>query len=87
MFFTAVCVLLIFTFLSAIFFRPFRLSLVPTICPLVSEDASYHVKHYLRHVSERLDENKIKFFYLYLKFYCLVAVLKGVLFRKPFACA
>ena len=23
---------------------------------------SYHVKHYLRHVSERLDENKIKFF-------------------------
>ena len=27
-----------FTFLCAIFFRPFRLSLVPTICPWVSED-------------------------------------------------
>ena len=27
-----------FTFLRAIFFRPFRLSLVPTICPWVSED-------------------------------------------------
>ena len=29
-----------FTFLRAIFFRPFRLSLVPTICPWVSEDDS-----------------------------------------------
>ena len=28
-----------FTFLRVIFFRPFRLSLVPTICPWVSEDA------------------------------------------------
>ena len=28
-----------FTFLRAIFSRPFRLSLVPTICPWVSEDA------------------------------------------------
>ena len=28
-----------FTFLRAIFFRPFRLSLVPFICPWVSEDA------------------------------------------------
>ena len=28
-----------FTFLRAIFFRPFRLSLVPTISPRVSEDA------------------------------------------------
>ena len=27
-----------FTFLRVIFFRPFRLSLVPTICPWVSED-------------------------------------------------
>ena len=27
-----------FTFLSALFFRPFRLSLAPTICPWVSED-------------------------------------------------
>ena len=27
-----------FTFLCAIFFRPFRLSLVPTICPWISED-------------------------------------------------
>ena len=27
-----------FTFLCAIFFRPYRLSLVPTICPWVSED-------------------------------------------------
>ena len=27
-----------FTFLRALFFRPFRLSLVPTICPWVSED-------------------------------------------------
>ena len=27
-----------FTFLRAIFFRPFRLSLAPTICPWVSED-------------------------------------------------
>ena len=29
-----------FTFLHAIFFRPFRLSLAPTICPWVSEDDS-----------------------------------------------
>ena len=28
-----------FTFLRAIFFRPFSLSLAPTICPWVSEDA------------------------------------------------
>ena len=28
-----------FTFLRATFFRPFRLSLAPTICPWVSEDA------------------------------------------------
>ena len=30
-----------FTFLRAIFFRPFRLSLAPTICPWVSKDGSY----------------------------------------------
>ena len=30
-----------FTFLRAIFFRSFRLSLAPTICPWVSEDALY----------------------------------------------
>ena len=30
-----------FTFLRAIFFRPFRLSLAPTICPWVSEDGVY----------------------------------------------
>ena len=30
-----------FTFLRAIFFRPFRLFVVPTICPWVSEDALY----------------------------------------------
>ena len=30
---------LFFTFLRAIFFRLFRLSLTPTICPWVSEDA------------------------------------------------
>ena len=29
-----------FTFLRAIFSRPFRLSLAPTICPWVSEDAT-----------------------------------------------
>ena len=29
---------LFFTFLRALFFRPFRLSLAPTICPWVSED-------------------------------------------------
>ena len=29
-----------FTFLRALFFRPFRLSLAPTICPWVSEDAN-----------------------------------------------
>ena len=29
-----------FTFLRVIFFRPFRLSLVPTICPWVSEDVA-----------------------------------------------
>ena len=29
-----------FTFLRAIFFRPFRLSRVPTICPWVSEDVA-----------------------------------------------
>ena len=32
---------LFFTFLCAIFFRPFRLSLAPTICPWVSEDESH----------------------------------------------
>ena len=31
---------LFFTFLRAIFFRPFRLSFAPTICPWVSEDGS-----------------------------------------------
>ena len=31
-----------FSFLRAIFFRPFRLSLARTICPWVSEDAGYH---------------------------------------------
>ena len=31
---------LFFTFLCAIFFRPFRLSFAPTICPWVSEDGS-----------------------------------------------
>ena len=34
-----------FTFLCATFFRPFRLSLVPTICPWVSEDGWYHLYH------------------------------------------
>ena len=29
-----------FTFLRALFFRPFRLSLAPTICPWVSEDGN-----------------------------------------------
>ena len=43
---------------------------------------SYHVKHYLCLVSEGMDENKILFFF----FFFLEAVLKGVLFRKPFAC-
>ena len=33
-----------FAFLCAIFSRPFRLSLAPTICPWVSEDASRHAK-------------------------------------------
>ena len=33
-----------FTFLRAIFFRPFRLSLAPFICPWVSEDGRY-LKH------------------------------------------
>ena len=32
-----------FTFLRAIFFRPFRLSLAPTICPWVSEDVLWSV--------------------------------------------
>ena len=31
-----------FTFHRAIFFRPFRLSLAPTICPWISEDASVY---------------------------------------------
>ena len=31
-----------FFFLRVIFFRPFRLSLAPTICPWVSEDAGDH---------------------------------------------
>ena len=35
-----------FTFLRAIFSRPFRLSVAPTICPWVSEDAP-HVKIYI----------------------------------------
>ena len=30
-----------FTFLRALLFRPFRLSLAPTICPWVSEDVHY----------------------------------------------
>ena len=32
-----------FTFLRAIFFRPFRLCLASTICPWVSEDAPHNV--------------------------------------------
>ena len=42
-----------FTFLRVIFFRPFRLSLVPFICPWVSEDAttpgSVSLKHGFTH--------------------------------------
>ena len=33
-----------FTFLRAIFFRPFRLSLAPTICPWVSDDGKNWTK-------------------------------------------
>ena len=33
--------LVVFTFLRATFFRPFRLSLVPTLCPWVSEDGTF----------------------------------------------
>ena len=40
-----------FTFLRAIFFRPFRLFLVPTICPWVSEDGGFHDKATRRCVS------------------------------------
>ena len=36
-----------FTFLRAIFFRPFRLSLAPTICPWVSEDKDLLAKGFL----------------------------------------
>ena len=36
-----------FTFLRAIFFRPFRLSLAPTICPWVSEDVCLTAHVYL----------------------------------------
>ena len=41
-----------YTFLPATFFRPFRLSLVPTICPWVSED-DYAVEKKLKKI--RLD--------------------------------
>ena len=34
-----------FAFLCAIFFRPFRLSLAPTICPWVSEDVTSLEEH------------------------------------------
>ena len=43
-----------FTFLRAIFFRPFRLSLAPTICPWVSEDefgSSYRKKNTIVNLS------------------------------------
>ena len=39
-----------FTFLRTIFFRPFRLSLAPTICPWVSEDVSTAQLEILFHV-------------------------------------
>ena len=38
-----------FTFLRATFFRPFRLSLVPTICPWVSEDQLRRVFLHFEH--------------------------------------
>ena len=44
-----------FTFLRATFFRPFRLSLVPTICPWVSEDANtLKMEHWWRGRGEGL---------------------------------
>ena len=43
---------LFFTFLRAIFFRPFRLSLAPTICPWVSEDGAHTTseKDLMKHI-------------------------------------
>ena len=44
-----------FTFLRATFFRPFRLSLVPTICPWVSEDEGKTVLDtHFAHVSHKM---------------------------------
>ena len=40
------------SFVPYIFFRPFRLSLVPTICPWVSEDVLYHAGEFIRAVPQ-----------------------------------
>ena len=40
-----------------IIFRPFRLSLVPTICPWVSEDEMQHVRKDLRRNEQMMDNN------------------------------
>ena len=39
-----------FTFLRAIFFRSFRLSLAPTICPWVSEDVEVREEMFVKYV-------------------------------------
>ena len=39
-----------FAFLRAIFFRPFRLTLAPTICPWVSEDGLFKISLVTYHV-------------------------------------
>ena len=48
-----------FTFLRAIFFRPFRLSLAPTICPWVSED-DFSCENLAGQILVRLKRFKIK---------------------------
>ena len=49
-----------FSFLRALFFRPFRLSLAPTISPWVSEDGPNHVYKYDSCVPLLLTEQTVR---------------------------
>ena len=68
-----------FTFLRALFFRPFRLSLAPTICPWVSEDAGIP-NHKNRSFRDTKRENT---FYVSLGLFSSFPDVMTIFFEKP----
>ena len=68
-----------FTFLRALFFRPFRLSLAATICPWVSEDAGIP-NHKNRSFRDTKRENT---FYVSLGFFSSFPDVMTIFYEKP----